>query len=84
MQDIVMVIPANATSATKTIKHVDAGRSVILIASITTNSNKWISGSPRLELTNATTITAYKDTISTALEVGVVARVIELTPKGMR
>lgn len=81
IQTFEITIAINATSATATISSVTTGNSVIFFGGFTTTntSTTYREILPRAELTNATTVTVYRDTASASQTVTVRGTVVEFT-----
>ncbi len=79
IQPFEITIGTSATSNTATITSVDTSKSVIFFGGFTTthNGNTYREFFPRVELTNGTTVTAYRDTSSASQTVTVRGTVVE-------
>lgn len=81
IQNIDITIPTGSTSATATITSVTTSRTALFFHGFTTTntSTTYREIFPRVELTNSTTITAFRDTSSATNTVTVRAQVVEFT-----
>lgn len=79
VQAFEITIPVDATSATITISSIDPTRSVIFLGGITTTNTgtTYRQILSRVEITNATTITAFRDSISATNTVTVRGTVVQ-------
>lgn len=66
IQQVSITIAASATSNTATITGVGSGAFILLQGYTTTDTSTTASSLPRIELTNSTTVTAFRGTSSTA------------------
>lgn len=81
IQNVEITIPTGATSATATITSVTTNRTAVLFHGYTTThtGTTWREILPRVELTNSTTVTAFRDTSSATHTITVRAQVVQFT-----
>lgn len=80
IQNVEITIPINATSATATITSVTTSRTAVFYHGCNVSGGTVFRESfPRVALTNSTTVTAFRDTLSATNTVTVRAQIVEFT-----
>lgn len=81
VQPVAITIPTGATSNTATISSVDTSKAVVFWGGFNDNHTSTVGNEvyPRIELTDATTVTAYRNSSSGSFTVTVYATIIEFT-----